>query len=83
MKLPKVSGGVDRFGVNRTAEENAGILPSKCDWNCEHCFKIFGKKHCVNDPVCLGTRKACETCMSVCSALPTGSHAREVCESKC
>jgi hypothetical protein len=28
MKLPKMSGGVGRFGVNHVAEEKSGILPS-------------------------------------------------------
>ena len=82
MKLPKLSGGVGRFGVKHTAEGSSGILPSKCDWNCEHCWKVFGKKRCVNDPVCLATRRACEACVNACSNLPPG-HAREVCESKC
>jgi hypothetical protein len=73
MKLPKVSGGVNRFGVSRVAEEKSGILPSKCDWDCGIYIRnpFTGKKKKVgNDPVCMKTRNACQTCMNVCSALP-------------
>ena len=82
MKLPKVFAGVKRFGVGRNAEENAGILPSKCDWSCRK-IGCTGWGARSTDPVCEATKAACRACMNFCSNLPEGSHAREVCESKC
>ena len=84
MKLPKVAGGVRRFGGGHAAEEYAGILPSNNDWSCKVCHKIGSSKICFTDPVCVATRPGCTmNCQNACRALPEGSHARKVCESKC
>ena len=83
MKLPKLSGGISRFGVNRAAEESSGILPSKCDWSCRVCRGSGMFKVCWNDPTCEPAKALCRKCMEVCSNLPEGSHARQVCEDKC
>lgn len=77
MKLPKVSGGVGWFGVNRVAEENSGILPSRlfggfnpqkpiCRARCR-ANQAAGVAICGSDVACIANAIAAgEACYSDC-----------------
>jgi len=84
MQLPIQAQPVVRNVSTAELTDNSGILPSKkCDWSCRVCKGSGIFKVCWNDPTCPPAKKLCGECMDLCSNLPSGSHARKVCEDKC
>lgn len=55
------SCSVNRQCARRGCDREPGQCKrgSSCDWNCQRCVKLFGKKICSDDPACKASRVAC------------------------